>query len=146
MQQYKYDFIFGNLAYNSRKSAEQCAHNQLSELSGLLGGISDEYANLLKVLSYLDCHLSCKWRRPHQAGGGINSPKPYAALDVWVDFRFEFWGIEGDMLRKRYSNRYAGLFLFDFCTIFRLGAVGNGPGPNVCREPAPNRPKLNYRF
>ena len=34
----------------------------------------------------------------------------------------------------------------DLCSIFKAGAVRNGPGPNFGRKPAQNRPKLKSSF
>ncbi len=43
-------------------------------------------------------------------------------------------------------NRSPDISFIAFYTIFRAGAVRNGPGPNFGRKPARNRPKLVYRF
>ena len=55
------------------------------------------------------------------------------------DFRFQFWGIEQEIVTKLPYDRSPGVILVDLWSDFQAGAVGNGPGPNFGRKPAQNR-------
>ncbi len=44
------------------------------------------------------------------------------------------------------QDRSPELVFVDLCSIFQAGAVGNSPGPNFGRKPAPKRPKLKSIF
>ncbi len=64
----------------------------------------------------------------------------FSGLDSWVYFVFWILRMELEIVTKCFRSRSPGRIWVDLCATFRVGAVGNGLGPNFW---AGNRPNID---